>query len=169
VSNQKDPSNLPLRVNVSRLSTPAIVYVCGTLKIARAAEIAHVVWLIEQRCLHEAVTHKLRAAPRHHYIRQQPQSLTVNFQDNRSVTGLCQACVTGFLGSDNLCSCRSDCLQLTFGYMAALFDLDVHGWPALTSLTEQAMDGTQSANSSDEVSEMETVSEVLMHCMHSSE
>ncbi len=33
-------------------------------------------------------------------------------------------------------------------------------------IDEQAMDGTQSADSSDEVSEMETVSKVLMHCMH---
>ena len=47
--------------------------------------------------------------------------------------------------------------------MAAAFALDAHEWPALTSLTEQATDGAQKANSSEAVSEVHTVSEVLMH------
>ena len=46
--------------------------------------------------------------------------------------------------------------------MAAPFDLDAHEWPALTLLTEQAADG----HSSEELLEVETVFQVLMHCTH---
>ena len=42
--------------------------------------------------------------------------------------------------------------------MTAPFYLDADEWPALTTLTEQAADG----NSSEESSEIETVSQVLM-------
>ncbi len=51
-------------------------------------------------------------------------------------------------------------------YMAATFHLDALEWPALPSLTEQATDGAQNVDSSEEVSEVKTGSEVLMHCVH---
>ncbi|DBB05729.1 TPA: hypothetical protein ACH3X1_012330 [Trebouxia sp. C0004] len=44
--------------------------------------------------------------------------------------------------------------------MAAPIALDAHEWPALTSLIEQATDGAQNFNSSEEVSDVETVSEL---------